>query len=51
MKTNWYCADCETQIEKADIEDHEAEGHTVRGKLRPERLLSNDPWQVGDEEE
>lgn len=49
MKTNWYCTDCEERIEREEIEEHEADGHHVKGKFRPDRLLSNDPWQVGEE--
>ena len=40
-------------IDREEIEAHESKGHHVQGKLRPERLLSNDPWtlenEVGDE--
>jgi hypothetical protein len=50
MHAQWYCRTCNTRIEKADIDDHEDEGHDVKGLLRPERLLSNDPWTVGDGE-
>lgn len=49
MRTNWYCTDCGTTIDTEEVETHEAEGHHVRGKLMPDRLLSNDPWEVGDE--
>lgn len=51
MKARWYCTDCETEIEREEIDRHEAKGHTIRGMLRPERLLANDPWQVGDSAE
>lgn len=47
MQAKWYCRTCNEQIEKTDIETHEADGHDVKGVLRPERLLSNDPWTVG----
>ena len=46
MRSVWYCADCETRIERDDIEDHEDDGHHVRGQLRPDRLLGNDPHNV-----
>lgn len=49
MKTNWYCTDCERTIDDDEVAEHEDEGHSVKGKLRPERLLSNDPWEAGDE--
>lgn len=48
MNARWYCMDCETEIEREEVDSHEAKGHHVRAKLRPERLLSNDPWQVGE---
>ncbi len=43
MNGHWYCTDCEERIEKADIDDHEADGHHVKGHFRPERLLPGDP--------
>ena len=46
MKSVWYCTDCETQISSDDIDDHEARGHHVKGQLRPDRLLGNDPHNV-----
>lgn len=46
MKATWYCNDCETQIEKEDIAEHEDEGHDVEGVMRPERLIGNDPWNM-----
>jgi hypothetical protein len=49
MKSTWYCTDCETPIDEDEVEEHEEQGHYVRGKLRPDRLLGNDPWQVSDE--
>lgn len=49
MNTRWYCTDCETEIDREEIDDHESEGHHVKGMLRPERLLSNDPWTFGSE--
>ncbi len=50
MKSRWYCNDCETELEEDEVEEHEQNGHKVRGKLRPERLLANDPWQVSEED-
>lgn len=47
MNAKWYCRTCNEQIEKTDIDAHEADGHDVKGVLRPDRLLSNDPWTVG----
>lgn len=49
MNARWYCTDCDARIEKEEVDEHEARGHTVRGRLRPDRLLANDPWRVGDE--
>ena len=46
MNTVWYCNDCERQIERTEVEDHEQRGHTVRGTMRPDRLLGNDPWNI-----
>jgi hydrogenase maturation protease len=43
MDATWYCADCETEIDADAIADHERRGHAVRGRLRPDRLLSKDP--------
>ena len=47
MKGTWYCTDCEEQIEKDDIDDHEADGHHVKGHFRPDRLLPGDPELIG----
>jgi hypothetical protein len=47
VTTRWYCQTCEKAIEEAAIDEHEADGHSVRGVVRPDRLLSNDPWQLG----
>ena len=47
MSSNWYCSDCETHIDADAIESHEAEGHSVRGVVRPDRLLGSDPWEIG----
>ncbi len=50
MTTNWFCTTCEERIEESEIEEHEQQGHSVRGHMVPDRLLSNDPWQIGSEE-
>jgi hypothetical protein len=50
MHAQWICRTCEERIESDAIEAHEDEGHAVKGVLRPDRLLSNDPWTVGDGE-
>ncbi|WP_168216297.1 hypothetical protein [Halorussus halobius] len=47
MNGHWYCTDCEERIDKQAIEDHEADGHHVKGRLRPDRLLPSDPELVG----
>lgn len=49
MTSRWYCVDCEVQIDTAAIDDHETEGHTVKGTVQPDRLLRNDPWNMGIE--
>lgn len=46
MTATWYCNDCETQIDREEIDDHETQGHSVRGVVRPDRLLGNDPWNI-----
>jgi hypothetical protein len=46
MKSSWYCQECDQQIDSGDREHHEADGHEVRGVLRPDRLLGNDPWNM-----
>lgn len=46
MNTVWYCKNCEKQIDRTDVEDHETQGHTVRGTMRPDRLIGNDPWNI-----
>lgn len=48
MDTTFYCEDCDTPIDEDDVETHEEQGHTVRGTLRPNRLLSQDPWERTD---
>jgi hydrogenase maturation protease len=44
MDGTWYCTDCEERIEPDAVDEHEAAGHGVTGRLRPDRLLSDDPW-------
>lgn len=46
MSSHWYCTDCETAIDADEIDEHEADDHTVKGRVRPDRLLGNDPWNV-----
>ncbi len=46
MTAQWYCTDCETRIDPEEIDEHEADGHHVKGALRPDRLIGNDPWNV-----
>jgi hydrogenase maturation protease len=50
VDATWYCQDCEEEIDAAAVDDHEARGHSVRGRLRPDRLLAQDPWETGDGE-
>jgi len=49
VDARWYCQDCEQRIDSEAVDDHENRGHSVRGRLRPERLLSQDPWETGGE--
>ena len=51
MTSQWYCMDCETQIDASDVEGHEADGHQVKGLIRPDRLIGNDPWNMRIEAE
>jgi len=51
MDSNFYCEECETQIDDDEVAEHEAQGHTVRGTIRPKRLLSQDPWERTDADE
>lgn len=51
MTAQWYCTDCETQIEASAVEAHEADGHHVKGFIRPDRLIGNDPWNMRIEAE
>lgn len=46
MTASWYCTDCETRIDSEAIPDHEEQGHHVKGAIRPDRLLGNDPWNM-----
>ena len=46
MTTSWYCTDCETRIDAESIADHEEQDHHVKGAIRPDRLLGNDPWHM-----
>ena len=50
VDARWYCQDCERRIDSEEVDDHENRGHSVRGRLRPERLLSQDPWETGGED-
>ena len=49
MDATFHCEDCGTEIDEATVEEHERQGHTVRASVRPDRLLSPDPWAVGGE--
>jgi hydrogenase maturation protease len=55
MDATWYCHDCDERIDAAAVDEHEDRGHSVRGRLRPDRLLAQDPWetdgQSGDDDE
>lgn len=51
MDATWYCQDCEERIDAAVVDDHEDRGHSVRGRLRPDRLLAQDPWETDGEAE
>ncbi|MDR5657573.1 hypothetical protein RH831_10335 [Halodesulfurarchaeum sp. HSR-GB] len=46
MTSSWYCTDCSTRIDSEAIAEHERQGHHVRGAIRPDRLLGNDPWNL-----
>lgn len=48
MNTRWYCTDCDAEIDPEEIDTHDGNGHHVRGVIRPDRLLPNDPWQLED---
>lgn len=45
VNEQWYCVDCETAIDPDAVDEHERQGHSVRGRLQPERLLSQRPAQ------
>lgn len=47
MNGHWYCTDCGERIEQDEIDEHETEGHHVRGRFRPDRLLAGDPEMIG----
>lgn len=49
MDATWYCHDCEERIDSAAVDSHEDRGHSVRGRLRPDRLLAQDPWETSGE--
>lgn len=51
METKLYCNDCEEPIEPDDVADHEDRGHDVRVAVRPDRLLAQDPWEHGEDED
>jgi hydrogenase maturation protease len=51
MDATWYCQDCEERIDAAAVDDHEDRGHSVRGRLRPDRLLAQDPWETAETRE
>lgn len=51
VDATWYCVDCEAEIAADAVDEHETKGHSVRGRLRPEHLLSQDPWQTGRDED
>ncbi len=43
MSVTWYCVDCDARVQRREIEAHEANGHHVKGHIRPERLLPAEP--------
>ena len=49
MTVRWICKTCGETIEDDAVEDHEDDGHAVKGIVVPDRLLTNDPWQLGAE--
>jgi hydrogenase maturation protease len=51
MDATWYCQDCEERIDATAVDDHEDRSHSVRGRLRPDRLLAQDPWETDGESE
>jgi hydrogenase maturation protease len=46
VNATWYCRDCDERIDAEAVDDHEDRGHSVRGRLRPDRLLAQDPWET-----
>ncbi|SFC49228.1 hypothetical protein SAMN05444422_10969 [Halobiforma haloterrestris] len=49
MKGYWHCTDCGERIAKDAIDEHESNGHHVRGHFRPDRLLAGDPEMIGSQ--
>ncbi|MFW6265675.1 MAG: hypothetical protein ACOC2A_02750 [Halanaeroarchaeum sp.] len=49
MTVRWMCLTCGTAIEESAVDDHESDGHRVKAHVVPDRLLTNDPWQLGAE--
>jgi hypothetical protein len=47
VNATWICRTCEREIDESAIDDHESQGHEVKGVVVPDRLLANDPWQLG----
>ncbi|UWG47172.1 hypothetical protein HSRCO_0884 [Halanaeroarchaeum sp. HSR-CO] len=43
------CLTCGEGIEESAVDEHEAADHDVKAHVVPDRLLSNDPWQLGAE--
>lgn len=50
VNATWYCRDCDERIDAEAVDDHEARGHSVRGRLQPDRLLRQDPWETSEGE-
>lgn len=48
MSVIWYCLDCETRLQRREIEAHESNGHHVKGHVRPDRLLPAEPVGVSN---
>ncbi|MGM0399640.1 MAG: hypothetical protein ACQEQY_11720 [Halobacteriota archaeon] len=49
MTVRWMCLTCGEGIEESAVDEHEAADHDVKAHVVPDRLLSNDPWQLGAE--
>ncbi|WP_336325467.1 hypothetical protein [Halovenus sp. HT40] len=47
MNGHWYCTNCGERIEQSEIDEHESDGHHVKGRFRPDRLLAGDPEMIG----